>query len=361
MASGPTTGAGPDQTSGRHASSAQRVSARRAAVRRLAHLPTTERRADTQRRLLEAGRRIIAENGVGGASVGLITAEAGFTRGAFYSNFSDMDHFVQQVAQHEWDSVLTAIGTRLREEIDSAGDPTPLPSPTTDEGGPALVDTASRTTGSRPAEPEPGPGPVGQGSTASGPAVPGPPAPGAVPPPATQLGAQGSATAAWVAENLLQTTRPLLGTSGRSSAAGPAAGARPSDQAGGAPDEVPADYVDQLTVFSRAILAAIPRDREFYLLWSSLANLMVRFPEESAHLRESFLDFRDGMAAYIVEALDSLGLEPRIGSRDLVDLVIAIGARSTRNRLIDPEGDGSELLERVLPVLLPVLAGPRRD
>jgi len=108
-------------------------------VRRLAHLPTTERRAETQRRLLEAGRRIIAENGVGGASVGLITAEAGFTRGAFYSNFSDMDHFVQQVAQHEWDSVLTAIGTRLREEIDSAPDPAPHSSPTSDEGGPAPV------------------------------------------------------------------------------------------------------------------------------------------------------------------------------------------------------------------------------
>lgn len=340
MASGPTTGAGPDQISGRHTGAVQRVSARRAAVRRLAHLPTTERRADTQRRLLEAGRRIIAENGVGGASVGLITAEAGFTRGAFYSNFSDMDHFVQQVAQHEWDSVLIAIGTRLREEIGSAADPAPLPSPALDEGGPALVDTEGGAREVTPAEPAPAT-------------------------PASHPTATGSATAAWVAENLLQTTRPLLGTSGRSSAGAAGAGVQPGGpahgSASGTREAGHTDYVDQLTVFSRAILAAIPRDREFYLLWSSLANLMVRFPEESAHLRESFLDFRDGMAAYIVEALDTLGLEPRIGSRDLVDLVIAIGARSTRNRLIDPEGDGSELLERVLPMLLPVLAGPHRD
>ncbi|WP_312348782.1 TetR family transcriptional regulator [Actinomyces sp.] len=337
MGSGPTTHEGDtDPDSHRHAGSAQRVSARRAAVRRLAHLPTTERRAETQRRLLEAGRRIIAENGVGGASVGLITAEAGFTRGAFYSNFSDMDHFVQQVAQHEWDSVLTAIGTRLREEIDSAPDPAPHSSPTSDEGGLALVDTTVGAQGTTP--------------TGEGPAS-------AVPRPT----ATGSATAAWVAENLLQTTRPLLGTSGRNSAGAPGAGVRPDALHAESPEDTRSDYVDQLTVFSHALLAAIPRDREFYLLWSSLANLMVRFPEESAHLRESFLDFRDGMAAYIVEALDTLGLEPRIGARDLVDLVIAIGARSTRNRLIDPAGDGDELLERVLPVLLPGLAGPRQD
>ncbi|MDN6429403.1 MAG: TetR/AcrR family transcriptional regulator, partial [Propionibacterium sp.] len=122
MGSGPPPGATPDQGTDRRTGDARRVSARRAAVHRLAHLPTTQRRAETQRKLLEAGRRIIAENGVSGASVGLITAEAGFTRGAFYSNFSDMDHFVQQVAQHEWDSGLTAIGTRLRTEVVSASD-----------------------------------------------------------------------------------------------------------------------------------------------------------------------------------------------------------------------------------------------
>ncbi|WP_052450716.1 TetR/AcrR family transcriptional regulator [Actinomyces polynesiensis] len=340
----------------RRGDSAQRQSARRAAVRRLAHLPTSERRAETQRRLLEAGRRVIAENGVGGASVGLITAEAGFSRGAFYSNFSDMDHFVQQVAQHEWDSVLTAIGTRLREEIDSAPDPAPHPSPTTDEGGAALVDVtadgqgppAAGTGRSGPGAQRPGTeGPGSEGTEEVGPAPTGPGA--------SRAAANGStASAAWVAENLLQTTRPLLGHSGRDSTGALRAGA-------GTHPDGRSDYVGQLTVFSHALLAAIPRDREFYLLWSSLANLMVRFPEESAHLRESFLDFRDGMAAYIVEALDTLDLEPRIGARDLADLVIAIGARSTRNRLIDPAGDGDELLERVLPVLLPGLAGPRQD
>ncbi|MDN6795196.1 MAG: hypothetical protein L0L69_09145, partial [Propionibacterium sp.] len=164
--------------------------------------------------------------------------------------------------------------------------------------------------------------------------------------------------AAWVAENLLHTTRPLLEAPAGTATAGAGGGASGVSATAGTGGPRGADYVDQLTVFSRAILTAIPRDREFYLLWSSLANLMVRAPEESAHLRESFADFRDGMAAYVVEALEALGLEPRIDARDLVDLMIAIGARSTRARLLDSDRQEGELIDRMLPILLPVLAGP---
>lgn len=54
----------------------------------------TARRARTQARLLSAARDAIAELGVHGASVEEICERAGFTRGAFYSNFADKDELV---------------------------------------------------------------------------------------------------------------------------------------------------------------------------------------------------------------------------------------------------------------------------
>lgn len=54
----------------------------------------TARRARTQARLLAAAREVIAEQGVHGASVEEICERAGFTRGAFYSNFADKDALV---------------------------------------------------------------------------------------------------------------------------------------------------------------------------------------------------------------------------------------------------------------------------
>ena len=45
-------------------------------------------REETRRRLFEAAAEVFAREGVGGATVEQIAAAAGFTRGAFYSNFS---------------------------------------------------------------------------------------------------------------------------------------------------------------------------------------------------------------------------------------------------------------------------------
>jgi AcrR family transcriptional regulator len=47
-----------------------------------------EKRAQTRERLLEAAERVFARRGFQGSSVEEISAEAGYTRGAFYSNFS---------------------------------------------------------------------------------------------------------------------------------------------------------------------------------------------------------------------------------------------------------------------------------
>lgn len=47
-----------------------------------------EQRAETRARLLEAAAEVIAARGLEGASIDEITERAGYTRGAFYSNFS---------------------------------------------------------------------------------------------------------------------------------------------------------------------------------------------------------------------------------------------------------------------------------
>ena len=58
------------------------------------HAVTTRRRAATRARLLNAAREVIAERGAGGATVEGIAERAGFTRGAFYSNYSDLDELI---------------------------------------------------------------------------------------------------------------------------------------------------------------------------------------------------------------------------------------------------------------------------
>jgi len=50
-----------------------------------------ESRAQTRQSLLVAAAKVIAKRGFGGTSVEDITAEAGYSRGAFYSNFKGKD------------------------------------------------------------------------------------------------------------------------------------------------------------------------------------------------------------------------------------------------------------------------------
>ena len=51
----------------------------------------TARRAETRARLLAAALEVFAEEGFGRSSVEQVCERAGFTRGAFYSNFSSLD------------------------------------------------------------------------------------------------------------------------------------------------------------------------------------------------------------------------------------------------------------------------------
>ena len=56
--------------------------------------PLSARRARTRSRLMAAAVEVFAERGVIGSSVEEICEAAGFTRGAFYSNFADKDALV---------------------------------------------------------------------------------------------------------------------------------------------------------------------------------------------------------------------------------------------------------------------------
>src|SRR4051794_36901677 len=53
-----------------------------------------EARAETRTRLLDAAVTVFSERGIAAATVEEITEVAGFTRGAFYSNFADKSELV---------------------------------------------------------------------------------------------------------------------------------------------------------------------------------------------------------------------------------------------------------------------------
>jgi AcrR family transcriptional regulator len=54
-------------------------------------LSRKEKQGETRRGLLDAAERVFLRRGLQGSSVEQIAAEAGFTRGAFYSNFASKD------------------------------------------------------------------------------------------------------------------------------------------------------------------------------------------------------------------------------------------------------------------------------
>jgi AcrR family transcriptional regulator len=62
-------------------------------------LSRTERRAQTRQELLDAAARVFVERGFAGASIEAITAEAGYSRGAFYSNFTSKEDLFAELLQ----------------------------------------------------------------------------------------------------------------------------------------------------------------------------------------------------------------------------------------------------------------------
>jgi AcrR family transcriptional regulator len=64
-----------------------------------ARLTRRERQAQTRAALLDAAAEVFIERGFLGASVEVITAKAGFTRGAFYSNFRSKEQLFAELLQ----------------------------------------------------------------------------------------------------------------------------------------------------------------------------------------------------------------------------------------------------------------------
>jgi AcrR family transcriptional regulator len=60
----------------------------------MSRVRTRPTRDDTCEKLFEAAARVFEEHGIGGASIEDIAAAAGFTRGAFYSNFKSKDELI---------------------------------------------------------------------------------------------------------------------------------------------------------------------------------------------------------------------------------------------------------------------------
>jgi AcrR family transcriptional regulator len=60
----------------------------------MSRVRTRPTRDDTRERLFEAAARVFEEAGIGGASIEAIAAAAGFSRGAFYSNFNSKDELI---------------------------------------------------------------------------------------------------------------------------------------------------------------------------------------------------------------------------------------------------------------------------
>jgi AcrR family transcriptional regulator len=60
----------------------------------MSRVRTRPTRDKTCEKLFEAAARVFEEQGIGGASIETIAAAAGFTRGAFYSNFKSKDELI---------------------------------------------------------------------------------------------------------------------------------------------------------------------------------------------------------------------------------------------------------------------------
>ncbi|MGQ4619464.1 TetR family transcriptional regulator [Nocardia sp. R7R-8] len=80
----------------------------------VAPVRVSRRRAETRNRLLTAAYEAFSEEGFGRATVERVCERAGFTRGAFYSNFSSLDELFLAM----WEQRSTAMLTRASAILD---------------------------------------------------------------------------------------------------------------------------------------------------------------------------------------------------------------------------------------------------
>ncbi len=76
---------------------------------------STRSRENTRARLLDAAAQVFAEVGLEGASVEAVCDRAGFTRGAFYSNFASKDELFLELAGSVAEQRVQAVRERVEE------------------------------------------------------------------------------------------------------------------------------------------------------------------------------------------------------------------------------------------------------
>lgn len=81
----------------------------------------SQRRERTRQRLMDAAAIVFAESGLDGASVEAICERAGYTRGAFYSNFETKDELFLELAGRVAREQVEAVEAKVRELV--AGGP----------------------------------------------------------------------------------------------------------------------------------------------------------------------------------------------------------------------------------------------
>lgn len=102
--------------------------------------PAIRSRENTRARLLEAAAQVFAEVGLDGASVEAVCERAGFTRGAFYSNFESKDELFLMLAASVAELRVNAVRARV-EQMAAEGalaegcDPVVLVQQVMDSGG----------------------------------------------------------------------------------------------------------------------------------------------------------------------------------------------------------------------------------
>jgi AcrR family transcriptional regulator len=86
----------------------------------------TRRRAATRQRLLAAAEQVFAERGFGRTSVEHVCDAAGFTRGAFYSNFASLDELFLAMWEQRSEQLRTdlaaAVDVEAPEQVESVRD-----------------------------------------------------------------------------------------------------------------------------------------------------------------------------------------------------------------------------------------------
>jgi AcrR family transcriptional regulator len=82
---------------------------------------TTRRREATRQKLLDAAAQVFAEVGLDAASVEAICERAGFTRGAFYSNFESKDELFLELAGRVARARVESVRERVA-QLESDGD-----------------------------------------------------------------------------------------------------------------------------------------------------------------------------------------------------------------------------------------------